>query len=155
MTGYFPDPEPPVNPGLYAYVHTHELTQVGARLNPNGTWGALFGCSLCPDIVVGDHVGPIPDGYCHHCGWVQEKPERKKCEECKAPLNGQPVKPAGDEIWTHGQTKTCDGCGKQVAWEADIQMWWINYGYGNPPPTAFHCISPADGGKHHVEPPQP
>lgn len=86
MTGYFPDPGPMSVGPARAYMHEHEWTEVGAYLNPNGTWSALFTCSLCPDVGLGGHVGPIPPGYCL-CGWVQRAPGRKRCEDCKRPLD--------------------------------------------------------------------
>lgn len=84
MDGYFPEPEPP-HPNHLAYAHTHDLTMVGAQVNPNGTWSSLWSCSECPDIFVGGYAGPIPPGWCP-CGWVQRYWPRKRCEECRRPM---------------------------------------------------------------------
>lgn len=89
----FEDPVAPTKPIAYAYIHTHDLTLRGAELNPNGTWTSLWDCSLCPDIIRGAHIGPVPKGYCHACGWVQKKWPRKKCEECKTPMSWFREKP--------------------------------------------------------------
>lgn len=83
---------PPALPGgLMTFIHDHVWTEVGAQRNPNGTWCALFACSLCPDIGVGGYVGPIPSGWCS-CGWVQSKWPRKKCEECGRTLADSTIK---------------------------------------------------------------
>ena len=82
MTGYFTDP---IEPGIFLHLHAHEWFQVGARLAPNGAWYSVWACELCPDIGSGGPVGPIPPGYCH-CGWVQRRWPRKRCEECKRPF---------------------------------------------------------------------
>lgn len=81
----FPEPRAPY-PNLLAYAHKHQLTMLTTmqQRNPNGTLSSLWSCSQCPDIFVGGHVGPIPDGWCS-CGWVND-PDRKKCAECKRPL---------------------------------------------------------------------
>lgn len=70
---------------VLAFSHTHDLYETGAQRNLNGTWSSLWACTLCPDVFIGDLVGPIPPGYCS-CGWVQKKWPRKKCEECKRPM---------------------------------------------------------------------
>lgn len=86
MTDYFPQPATEPH-GLFMHMHDHDWVEAGAKLNPNGTWSALFTCTLCPDVGVGGKVGPIPRGFCESCHWVQKKPGRKKCEECKARLD--------------------------------------------------------------------
>lgn len=84
---YFTEPS---EPGcVYAYSHEHEWIEIGAQVNPNGTWSSVWACVLCPDIGIGGKVGPVPAGYCP-CGWVQRKPNRKRCEECKRPMGGAP-----------------------------------------------------------------
>lgn len=73
--------------GLYYYTHTHNWEECGAQINPNGTHNSLWRCTICTDIAVGGRVGPIPPGFCRRCGWVQQKKwPRKRCEDCKAPL---------------------------------------------------------------------
>lgn len=84
---YFKEPEAPTaHGGMFAYLHEHEWTEVGAQLNPNGTHSSLWGCAHCPDVAIGDYVGPIPEGFCLWCNWVQRKPKRKKCEDCGQPM---------------------------------------------------------------------
>ena len=87
MVDYFPDPEPPptTGGGTFLWSHEHVWDPAFAILNPNGTHNAIYRCRVCTDLGVGGRVGPIPEGYCH-CGWVQKKPGRKRCEECKRPL---------------------------------------------------------------------
>lgn len=89
MAECFPQP-PPADGTLLAYRHDHEMVEVGASRNPNGTWSSVWACELCPDVFLGGYVGPIPAGFCHRCHWVQLKPNRKKCEGCKSPLVDQP-----------------------------------------------------------------
>lgn len=83
MTDQFPTPTQPDM--VYEYVHDHDWTEIGARLNRNGTWTSVWSCSVCPDIGLGGLVGPIPAGRCR-CGWVQKKWPRKRCEECRTPM---------------------------------------------------------------------
>lgn len=85
MTEYFPQPEDPSGI-LLAYRHPCEWVEVAAQRNPNGTWSSLWECVVCTDVAVGAFVGPIPEGFCRRCHWVQHKPKRRNCEECKAPL---------------------------------------------------------------------
>lgn len=84
--GWFPEPDAPY-PLVIAFAHEHELKMLQTvQRNPNGTFSSLWECSQCPDIFVGDHVGPIPAGLCV-CGWVQQKKwPRKRCEDCKRPM---------------------------------------------------------------------
>lgn len=90
MTDYFDPPHPPPpNGNIFIHIHPHEWVEMGARLNPNGTWSSVWGCTVCPDVTTGEKVGPIPPGYCPRCQWVQKKWPRKKCEECKYPFEGQ------------------------------------------------------------------
>lgn len=78
---------PPSEPSItYLHSHSHVWFEVGARLNPNGTWTSVWACEVCPDIGLGGYVGPIPPGYCKHCQWVQKRWPREKCEECKAKI---------------------------------------------------------------------
>jgi hypothetical protein len=82
--------EPVTEPRImFEYIHEHDWFQVGAKRNPSGVWSSLWRCSLCPDVGVGGETGPVPDGYCYSCGWVQHKAKRKRCEECKQPLPGE------------------------------------------------------------------
>lgn len=77
----FPTPSAPY-PNVLAYAHKHKLRLTDtAKRNPNGTFSSLWACAHCPDVFIGDHIGPIPPGYCG-CGWVQKKWPRKKCEDC-------------------------------------------------------------------------
>lgn len=84
MTSYFPEPIAPdgTGGGAWVYMHVHDFFEVGAQQNPNGTWSSLWACEHCPDIRIGALTGPIPDGYCHWCSWVNRNPKKKKCEEC-------------------------------------------------------------------------
>ena len=91
----FPDPPPPRGGGgVYLHSHEHDLVMVGARLNPNGTWSSVWTCSLCPDVIAGALVGPIPPGWCR-CGWVQREPIGGTCEECDRRLGADPARPEG------------------------------------------------------------
>lgn len=82
---HFPEPRRP-SPMVLHYKHEHDLHRLTVvEENPNGTYSSLWACSQCPDIFVGDRVGPIPDGTCS-CGWVQKKWPRKKCEDCGKPV---------------------------------------------------------------------
>lgn len=83
--------QPAALPGaMRLHMHDHDWVEVGAHLNPNGTWRAVFACTLCPDIGQGGHIGPVPPGYCPSCGWVQHRWPRRRCEECKTPLDTNP-----------------------------------------------------------------
>lgn len=85
VTAMFTPPTAPEWHGSLAYRHTHDLVEIGARRNGNGTWSSLWGCRLCPDVIIGDYVGPVPAGWCR-CGWVQKRWPRKRCEECQRPM---------------------------------------------------------------------
>lgn len=88
MGGYFPAPPstlPPDGGMVRHYVHTHEWVEWGAAPNLNGTWSALYRCEVCTDVAVGDHVGPIPPGFCY-CGWVQRDLTATRCEDCGSDL---------------------------------------------------------------------
>ena len=58
-------------------------------------------------------------------------------------------RPAGEEEFWHAEKRVCAGCGATIEWEADCQFWWIDYGYGNPPPETFKC---PDGSPHRPGP---
>jgi hypothetical protein len=55
------------------------------------------------------------------------------------------TRPFSEERFWHDERRTCGGCGTAVTWDADIQRWWIPYGFGNPPPGTFTC---PDGTRH-------
>lgn len=79
-------PVPTRQPGaVYEFIHAHVWFEVGAKRSPIGVWFSVWACELCPDIGTGGPVGPVPMGYCS-CGWVQAKWPRKKCENCKRPV---------------------------------------------------------------------
>lgn len=82
--GVFVEPEAPTHTGPYLHLHEHEWVEVGAIRNENGTWSSAWGCTLCPDVATGGHVGPVPDGYCFRCGWVNRIRNLLTCEECKS-----------------------------------------------------------------------
>lgn len=96
--GWFPEPDAPY-PNHVAVAHEHNLTVLPTvKRNPNGTFSSLWECSLCPDIFVGDHVGPIPSGRCVGCGWVQRKWPRKRCENCGRDMPKDPVEEDVEDI---------------------------------------------------------
>lgn len=76
-------------------IHSHEWTQVGARLVPNGRWQSVWSCALCPDVGAGGYTGPDPDGLCQWCGWVQHTLPATECEECGGELDAKSTTPLG------------------------------------------------------------
>lgn len=85
MSGMFPTPEAP-HPSVLEFAHEHDLFLIDkAKVRPNGICSSLWACKICPDIFIGGPIGAIPPGYCG-CGWVQRKWPRKRCEDCKRPM---------------------------------------------------------------------